>query len=397
MKKKTKKAHVLFIVENSVVPHDPRVWREAKTIKDLMYDVSIISPKGKVSNETFTTIDGIKIYRYRSVLNRKGVGAIILEYINALFWQFVFSVYIYIRCPFKIIHAANPPDTIFIIGLLFKLFGVKYIFDHHDLSPELYLVKFSRKRYLIYKSLILFEKISCKFADFVITTNVSYKQIIIERHKIDPQKIAIVRNDPYVKQFPMKQNRKNLNSLYNILYIGAINLQDGVDILIEAIKILVHDLNRKNVKCTVVGDGDALDSVKQLALDLGLLDYVDFTGFVLSRDRIHEYLHSSDICVESAPDNILNRFSTFIKIIEYMSVGKPIVAFDLYETRYSAKNSALFVSPGNIKGFAEAIERLINDEDLRKKLGEAGYLRVKRELNWQSAAKNLIKVYNSLF
>ena len=393
MKTKMKNTHVLFIVENAVVPYDVRVWREAKAIKDSKYQVSIISPKGGNSKETITTIDGIKIYRYPSVLNRRGFGAIIFEYINALFWQFIFSLFIYILNPFKIIHAANPPDTIFIVGLLFKLFGVKYIFDHHDLSPELYEVKFLPKRNLVYKSLILFEKISCKFADVIISTNESYKQIVIERHKIDPHKITIVRNDPYVRQRPMKLNR---GSLYYIFYIGSINKQDGVDILIKAINILVHDLNRINIKCTVVGDGDALNSAKQLVLDFGLLDYVFFTGFVLNKDKIYEYFKSSDICVEPAPDNNLNYHSTFIKIMEYMSFCKPIVAFDLSETRYSAMDSALFVNPGDTKGFAEAIERLIIDDHLSEELGEAGYNRVKQKLNWQNSTKSLKKLYTSL-
>lgn len=392
------KKHVLFIVENATIPYDPRVWREAQTVREWGYEVSIISPKGKSAFRNFENINGIDIYRHPTKSNCKSKSAFIFEYINALFWQLFLTIRIYLKKPFGILHAANPPDTIFLIALLFKLFRVKYIFDHHDLSPELYLIRFSRKKDLVYKTLILFEKISCKLANAVISTNESYKRIVLGRHNVDPKKIFIVRNDPIINSYLLrkKESDKGEESKKVILYVGSINPQDGVNILIQALYYLVNNLNRKDFICYIIGDGDSLKFVKQTAKELKLMQFVDFKGYIHEKEKIIEFLYSSDICVEPASDNELNRHSTFIKIMEYMAAARPIVAFDLFETRCSANNSAIFVKPGDIKGFAKAIKKLIDAPQLRKELGKSGLERIKKELNWKNASRNLKNAYHSL-
>ena len=392
------KKHVLFIVENSYIPGDIRVWREAQTVTDWGYEVTIISPKSKYTARAHEELKGINVYRYSSLNSSKSKWAFIYEYINALFQQFFLAIRIYINKPFKIIHAANPPDTIIIVFLFFKLLGTKYIFDLHDLSPELYITKFSGKKDIVYKILILLEKISCKMADAIISTNESYKKIIQYRHKINPGKIFIVRNDPMINENLLRNKPKYRREEENkivLLYLGTINLQDGVDILIQALYYLVNKLTRNDFICNIVGEGDSLLSVKQTVNELHLNHFIDFKGYIHDRERIKEYLYLSDICVEPAPDSELNKYSTFIKIMEYMAFAKPIVVFDLLESRYSANGSAIFVKPGDIIGFAKAINKLIDDSQLREKLGKFGLKKIKNELNWEIASQNLWKVYDS--
>jgi glycosyltransferase involved in cell wall biosynthesis len=392
------KKHILFIVENAPVPTDIRVWSEAKSAKKLGYEVSIISPKRDIAFGKYQKLDGIDIYRHGEPKYTGGILGFIFEFINALFWEFILSVRIYREKPFQIIHAANPPDNIFIIALFYKLLSVKFIFDHHDLSPELYLTRFKPQKNIIYKVLYLCEKLSCKFANVIVSTNNSYKKLVVKRHKLDPEKVIIVRNDPMVVKNGLHSNstQKYSNGLQKLLFLGSINPQDGIDILIKALDYLVNNLNVKNFVCNVVGRGDSLPFAKQMAKELNLEKYVDFKGFINERDKIREFLNSADICLEPAPYNEINRHSTFIKVMEYMSAGKPIVAFDLCETRYSTNNFALLVKRGDIFGFSNAIKKLIDDPSLREKLGEKGRKRIKDDLNWEYSALNLEKAYRSI-
>ena len=390
-----KKKHVLFIVENATIPLDWRVFREAQAVNEWDYKVSIISPKGRNATRSFENINGIDIYRYPTLILFKGRFAFIFEFANAIFWQIFLAIRIFIKKPFHIIHAANPPDNIFIVALFFKLWGVSYIFDHHDLAPELYLIRFAEKKDILYKILLLHEKISCKLADAIISTNESYKRIVASRHSVDPEKIFIVRNDPIFSESLLKNKENDLGEKNKIviLYLGTINPQDGVIILVQVIHYLVNNLNRKNFICSIIGSGDSLQLVKQTVKELKLEHFFNFKGFIYEKEKVKEYLYLSDICIEPAPDNELNKHSTFIKIMEYMAAAKPIVAFDLLETKYSANNSAIFVEPGDIIGFAKAINKLIDDPQLRKRLGNSGQKKIKNELNWDKSMQNLKNIY----
>jgi glycosyltransferase involved in cell wall biosynthesis len=392
------KKHILFIVENNTYPSDKRVGPESLVAKKYGFKVSAISPINRWYEKKFEVIDGIEIYRYRRLFKEKAKNRYIFEYLNSMMWIFLLSIRIFIKKPFQIIHGANPPDFIFLVAALFKIFGVKYIFDHHDLAPDLYLTKYSKKKDLFYRVQYLFEKMSCKLADVIISTNETYRKLAFSRHRAAPEKIFVVRNDPDINVYNHKLRPKNSsgNGKAKLLFLGGINSQDGVDILIEALNYLVNHHNEKNFVCNILGRGDAFESVKNAAVQYRLDKYINFTGWVMDKQTVIDYLLSSDICIEPAPYNELNRHSTFIKVMEYMSVGKPIVAFDLKETRYSTNKNAVLVPKNDVKEFAKAIKRLIDDPGLREKIGTAALARIHNELNWENATLNLKKAYDYL-
>lgn len=390
--------HILFIIENRAVPHDKRVWLEALALKKGGYDVSVISRKEKNAEKSYERIDGIDVYRHSILYDATGKLSYFLEYGIALFWEIILASKVYLKKPFHVIHAGNPPDDIFLVALLFKVFGVKYVFDIHDLSPELYSSRYRGKKSGMYSLLVLFEKLSCKVADAIITTNLSYKEIVIGRHDLSPEKLFIVRNDPKTNPgVPATSSDPGTNDRKKtILYLGSINQQDGVDILINVINSLVNGSRESDFICNVVGDGHSLEHVKKMADEYGLHDYFDFKGYVYDQGKIKEYLKTADICVEPAPDTEINSHSTFIKIMEYMSAGKPLVAFDLKENRYSAQGAGILIPPGDIEGFAQAIKKLLAEPALRQKLGNAGLERIKNELNWENSLRNMKEAYKSI-
>jgi glycosyltransferase involved in cell wall biosynthesis len=393
------RSHILFIIENDTFPFDTRVWQEALVAKSLGHKVSVISPKLSVFKKSFEVIKGIEIHRHSGPGNIPGRLGFIIEYLNALFWELLLCIKIYLKSPFTIIHAANPPDHIFILALLFRCFGVKFVFDHHDLAPQLFLCKFGGKKNFIYHILLLMERMSCKTADVIVSANDSFKKIVQKVHGVPAEKIFVVRNDPSVDRFitVVKSSKKaENNGTVNVLYLGGIGTQDGVDILIKITNIAVNDLGLNNLKLNVIGDGDGLESAKRLSREFHLGTHINFAGYIFDRKIINEYFACADICVEPAPKNEVNNHSTFVKIMEYMVVGKPIIAFDLDETRFSAEGAAIFIEEGNLRAFAEAIQKLAVDDSLRAKLGQYGQQRVLTTLNWANSSKVLKKAYDYL-
>lgn len=408
---------ILMIVENQY-PHDIRVRKEAEALTDAGYSVVVIALRRR-DEKAYEEINNVKIYRIPEVnifgkIKRGNTNAIIklydkvrsiagyvLEYAYFTFVSFSVSLYVFIKNGFDVIHTHNPPDTLSMIGIFYKFLGKKYVFDHHDLSPELYLTRVSGRKDLIYRGLIFFEGLSCRFSDIIISTNESYKKIEITRYSVNPDKIFIVRNNPLVSDCILadggNDHVNSPNHKTKLLFLGSINPQDGVDVLLRAIHYLVYDLKEKEFICNIVGGGDSLESAKQLSAELGLTGYVDFKGQIFDREKVKEYLWSSNIGVEPALCNDANEHSTFIKVMEFMAAGKPVVAFDLKETRYSADGSAILVSLNEVKEFAVAIKTLLENSQLRKNLGKAGMERVKKELNWGKASLNLIEAYKSLF
>jgi len=410
-----KNKKVLMLVNQSY-PFDSRVRKEALTLQQNNYQVIVIAVCGK-GQPDFEIIDGVMVHRISSLSfltrgngcnpsvragffsNIRLVTAFLLEHVFFTSASFFMSCYIYIKhFGFDIVHTHNPPDTLFLIGAFYRLFGIKYVFDHHDLSPDLYKVRCSNEDDLIFNVMIFFEKMSCKCANVVIATNESYKELEISRHGLGAGKIFVVRNDPITNGpvFSSPYEYQPGSSGNVILYVGIINPQDGVDLLLHSIRCLVYEKNVKDFVCHVVGDGDALPLVKEIAENLEIQKYVEFKGFVDDRDKLRDYLQSCCIGVEPAPDNQLNRHSTFIKVMEYMQAGKPVVAFDLKETRNSLGDFGVLVRPGDVEGFACAIERLLKDPELCRKLGAGGQKRVVDRLNWDHASKNLLAAYKSL-
>jgi len=392
------KKHILFIVENNTFPADKRVQPESIVAQEHGFRVSAISPASDWYKNKHEVIDGVEIYRYRRLFNNEGKNRYIFEYINSLLWEFLLSIKIFVKNPFQIIHSANPPDHIFLIAFIYKVFGVKYIFDHHDLAPELYLTKYGAKKDLFYKVQYLFEKLSCKFASAILSTNETYKNLVVQRHGIKAAKVFVIRNDPQLDAFNNRVIPKisGQNGKIKLLFLGTINSQDGVEILIKALYHLVRFHNERNFICNVLGEGDAFESVKNAAAKYQLEKYIKFKGWIKEKQTILNYLFSSDICIEPAPFNELNRHSTFIKVMEYMAAGKPVVAFDLKETRYSTDANAMLVAKSDIEGFARAIKKLIDDPILREKMGRSGLERIRTGLNWENASINLRKAYDSL-
>jgi glycosyltransferase involved in cell wall biosynthesis len=411
------KKKVLMMVENHY-PFDPRVRKEALVLAAAGYQVTVIALRKK-NQLAYEEINGVKVYRIpeftlfekakgskSSTLrklfeNLKSIIGYTSEYVYFTTASFLSSLYILAKQGFDVVHMHNPPDTLSMIGAFYRLLGKKYVFDHHDLSPELYLTRVSGAKDFVYKSMLFFEKMSCSFSNIIISTNESYRQIEIDRHSADPDKIFIVRNNPILSE--CTYNRKgdipagSLNGRKVLLFLGSINPQDGIDILLQALHYLAYELGEKNFICNIVGDGDAIPAAKELTAELKLGDFVDFKGMVFDRNKIKDYLCSADIGVEPAPCNDANEHSTFIKVMEFMAAGKPLVAFDLKETRYSADGAGLIIPPGDVAGFASAIKRLIDEPDTRQKMGQVGMKRIAENLNWEKASANLLQAYKSLF
>jgi glycosyltransferase involved in cell wall biosynthesis len=387
--------HVLFIVENQGVPNDTRVWEEAKVAKSWGCDVSIISRRDEGATKARERIEDIDLYRHPSSVRNH-----LLRYACAFFWEFVLACRVYFGKPFHVIHVASPPDTLFFIGFIFRILGVKFIVDVHDLSPELFLAKFKAPGSLTYRLLLFLERRSAKLADAVIVTNETYSKKLCERHGLSPENVFVVRNDAKAVGLGVPGERDNVKAFDGkcvLLYLGHINRQDGIDFLIRALHVLIHEFDERGFVCVVVGKGESVPGAKHLVKELGLSSFVDFKGYEYDRDRVNCYLKLGDIGVEPAPDNPLNRCSTFVKVLELMGAGKPIVAFDLPETRVSAGDSALYAASEDVRGFAAALKRLIDSPDLRQKMGRIGQDRVQNQLNWNYSALRLRDAYDSVF
>lgn len=381
--------HILIIVENLPVPFDRRVWQEAITLREHGADVSIICPQSNEYKKRFEIISGIRIYRHPLKTEASSVTGYLVEYTTALFWETVLAWKIFFKKKFHIIQGCNPPDLIFLVALPFKLFGVKYIFDHHDINPELYEAKFNRKG-LFYKLIALLEKLTFKTANFCIATNESYKEIAIKRGKVNEERVAVVRSGPKLDRLriaPGNQKYKK-GKKFLIGYLGVIGKQEGIELLLEAFKLLL--CKRNDVQLAIIGDGTHLQFLKQLTVDMGLADFVDFYGRVPDALML-DILNTADVCVNPDIPTPMNNLSTMNKIMEYMALKKPIVQFDLKEGRFSAQQASLYAK--DVTDFAEKMDFLLRNVVARAEMGEFGYRRVINELSWEHESKKLVKFY----
>ena len=386
--------HILIIVENLPVPFDRRVWQEANTLKDNGAKVSIICPKMKDYTASYEVLNGIEIYRHSLPIEARGAIGYLLEYSSALFWEFFLSWKIFFKKRFNVIHGCNPPDLVFLVALCFKIFGVQYVFDHHDINPELYIAKFKSKGFL-YEMIILFERLTFAAADFSIATNESYKEIAIKRGKMAEAKIQIIRSGPKLERLKLLppdikffKGRK-----YLVGYVGVIGGQEGIDLLIESVKHIVSI--RKNIQFAIVGGGSDLEHMIQLSVKSGLNDFVDFYGRVPD-DLMIAVLNSADVCVNPDSPTEMNNLSTMNKIMEYMALRKPVVQYDLKEGRFSAQEASLYARCGDTIDFANKIIQLIDDPELRTRMGDFAYNRVLNELSWDYEKEKLIKFYDRI-
>lgn len=412
-----KKMTTLMITE-SYFPQDIRVYQEAKLLKDRGYEIIIIAlrDKGQIFREN---IDGMIVNRipqielfksgrqfmkirssiwHKMIIILQAAVGYGFEYLYFTIAAAMLTLPIFIKYKFSVIHTHNPPDTLFLIALFYKIFfRKKFIYDHHDLSPDLFLQKFNNSYMLIYRILLLFEKISCKVADVIIATNESYKKIEIERAGVMPQKIFIVRNGPDVMTIKRTEPIHELRSGYqNILcYLGSINYQDGLQYLLDVLAKLVFKYGKRDILLLIIGDGDYLEIIRQQANQLQITDYICFTGYLTDRKEICRYMSTADVFVDSAPNSFLNDHSTFIKHMEYMVFKKPIVSFALKESAFTLDDAGLFVPPNDTDKMAKAIIELLQNKKMQNHLGENAGRRV-QDLTWNKVSIPLVKAYESL-
>ena len=410
---KASAVRILMLVENHF-PQDTRVKNEAILLTEAGYHVSVIAlrKKGQAMTEV---VNGVRVYRLprlelfkkTSHGNLSRAGLLFLKLKSSLGYLFeycyftaaclVVSIYVFARRGFDVIHAHNPPDTLFVVAAPFKLLGKKFVFDHHDLCPELYRSRYRTGEAFFTRLLRVFEWCSLKLADITIATNESYKQVQMERAKRDPRTIFIVRNGPDKLRMSPVQPSPRLKAMNKCIlcYVGSLNPQDGVDYLLRSLRYLSHDLKRSDFHCVIMGTGDSLQDLRDLAGRLRLNGFVELTGFVPDED-LQANLAAADICVDPDPSSPLNDVSTWIKIMEYMAYAKPIVTFDLKETRFSAGEAAMYVKPNREAEFAKTIADLMEQPDLREKMGSYGRRRVEKELQWTKVGQNLVTAYETL-
>ena len=389
---------ILIIVENLPVPFDRRVWAEAQSLRRAGYAVSVICPRGPFAETPFELIDGIEIHRHPLPVQAKGKLAYLAEYGSALFWEFTYSFKVFSRGGFDVIHACNPPDLIFLIGAFYKyLFGKKFVFDHHDLNPELFEAKFGH-RGLIWKTLLFLERLTFRVADISIATNLSYAGIALQRGRMRPDRVFVVRSGPNlarVRELAPDNTWRNGRS-HLVAYVGVIGEQEGIDLLLEAVRHITSTRQRTDIQFVVMGAGPNLETLKQACAQMDLSKFVTFTGRV-DDTTLFKVLSTADVCVNPDRPNAMNDMSTMNKIMEYMALGKPIVQFDLSEGRVSAQLASLYARNTDTVDFGNKILELIDDPNRRREMGMYGRQRVRDELSWEHEEPKLIAAYEALF
>lgn len=399
MNRRTTPMHVLIIVENLPVPLDRRVWLECQALTRRGYRVSVICPKGP-DDPAREHLDGVDIYKYKPAREAKGLLGFVWEFTYSWLRTAALSLTVRRNRPFDIIQACNPPDTYWLLALLWRPFGVKFVFDHHDLNPELFVSRFGAPRgglkLLEYRGLLWLERATFRAAHRVISTNESYKAIAVRRGQRHPDEVTVVRSGPDTTRMrPIYPDRPHAPEVINLVYLGIMGPQDGVDQVLLVVDELVHRRGRTNVTATLLGFGDCFTDLVAQARALGLDEQVTFTGRV-DKVAIAEHLSRADIGLCPDLKTPLNDLSTMNKTMEYMAYALPAVSFDLVETRVSGGDALLYVPSGDITAFADAIETLIDDPVLRADLGRKARARVATLMDWRPQAQAYLSVYDDL-
>jgi glycosyltransferase involved in cell wall biosynthesis len=387
-----------MLLGNNPYPADVRVRLEALTLVHAGYDVSVLCPRSP-GQKRRERIDGVDVHRYRNPVQPRGALGYATEYGAATIAALALAIRRLLSGGFEVLHAHNPPDTFSLVGSVFKPFGKRFVYDHHDLAPEMYDARFgSGANRLVRRTLLLFEKLSYRVADHVIATNESYREIAITRGGVPPENITIVRNGPDLNTAfsaaPDPALRARADTI--LAYVGNMARQDGIDHLLRALRHLIYDLGESSTLCVLIGRGDAQEDLRRLADELGLTDHVWFTGFIPRADLLR-YVATADICVDPDPSNPFNDRSSMIKMSEYMALGKPIVAFDLPEHRFTAKEAAAYATPNDDLDFARVIAELSRDPERRAEMGRFGRQRVEETLAWQHSAPHLLEAYQAVW
>jgi glycosyltransferase involved in cell wall biosynthesis len=382
---------VLILLQNEPAPSDRHVWNEATALARAGYDVTVVCPIGESRDRgDFERIDGIEIHRYRP--RRAGEGAVgyALEYLAALWSIRRLARRLARERPFDLVHACSPPDFLLLAALGLRRRGARFVFDHHDLTPELYLTRFGGGP--LHRLTLLAEQVAFRSADVVLSVNDSYRRVAIERGRRDPTDVALVRTGPDLTRFVPSEPDPALKRGKRFLlgYAGVMGPQDGVDHALLALAAL--RALREDWHAVFMGDGDVFEEMRAKAVQLGLADRVEFTGWV-EHETIGRVLSSSDVCLAPEPSNPLNDVSSMVKLSEYMAMSRPIVSYDLAESRFGAGEAAVFVAPGDHAGFARAVSELLDEPARRAAMGVAGRERVQRVLAWEHQERSLLAAY----
>jgi glycosyltransferase involved in cell wall biosynthesis len=393
----TTKGHVLIVVQNLPVPLDRRVWLECQALRDRAYRVSVICPKGP-GDPAFQELDAVRIHKYAPAPPAKGALGYAAEFVYSWLRIAVLAIRVHRLDPIDVMQACNPPDTFWLLARLLRPFRVRFVYDQHDLCPELYRSRFGVRRSAVLEKVLLWlERMTYRAADRVIVTNDSYRDIAIRRGGVPPSLVAVVRSGPDPATMRAGEPRDDLRkgSGHLLCYLGVMGPQDGVDRLIRAISVLVHDLGCTDVQVAILGFGDCEQELRDLTTQLGLDQWITFTGRA-DASMIKDYLSTSSIGLGPDPKSPLNDVSTMNKTMEYMAFGVPVVSFDLKETRYSAGEASVYVENDDVREFACAIARLLSDPTQRRRMGQVGRRRVERVLAWDHQVPGYVGVFDDL-
>jgi glycosyltransferase involved in cell wall biosynthesis len=394
----------LIVVENQPYVTDTRVKAEAASLREAGWRVHVICPRlsqeGRRERSPVyqdRTLDGIDIHSYRMDFAARGLVGYLREYLVSLLRIARLSLRVFRRDRFSVIHLCNPPDFLFIVGAFYKLLGRGVVFDHHDLFPEMIL---SRYQGPVQRSLYLFSRalefLTFQTADAVLSTNHSYRDIAVRRGRVDEGDVFVVRNGPRAGEIvpgrPVPELKKGFS--YMACYAGIMGPEDGVLELIQVIRHIVRQLKRTDILFCLLGDGAARNEAAECARTWGIQEYVDMPGMIVDRPLFCKYLSTADIMLAPEMSNPLNDKSTFIKIAEYMAMAKPIAAYDLRETRFTAGDAAVVVPSGDMEAYAAAIVALLDDPGRRAQMGDIGIERIRTRFQWEHQKGILLEAYD---
>lgn len=391
-------ARVLVLVENLSVPFDRRVWQESRALADAGHEVVVVCPAGRGQDtEPEVVLDGVRILRYPLAAATGGPAGYVREYGVALWHTLRLALRVRREGPVDVVHACNPPDLLFLVALALRPSGARFLFDHHDLVPELFLSRFPGRGRALHRVSLLLERLTFRAADAVVSTNESYRRVAVERGGVAPERVTVVRSAPDLRRFvrrdpdpALRRGRPHL-----LAYLGVMGPQDGVDYALRALAHLRDGMGRDDWHAVFMGTGDAHDGLLALRDELGLTDRVEFPGRVPD-EYVQRCLSTADVCLSPDPKNPLNDVSTMNKVVEYMAMGCPLVSFDLVEARVSAGGAAVYAPGDDEAEFARLVDVLLGDPGRRHEMGELGRARVEAALSWDTSRRALLAAYDRL-
>ena len=378
---------IAMLLENNPYPQDVRVRNEAESLARAGHRVTVLAPRA-AGQRRLERIDGVTVRRYRLPTSGGSPAGFLLEYWVAHAQLFLRGALELLRGA-DVVHLHNPPDTLFPVGLLARALGRRVVFDHHDLFPELLADKFGPSP--LVRIAAAAQRASLRSSNAVIVTNRSQAEIALARGVSRPERLTIVRNGP--RRFTLARTadvRQGVLANPRLVFVGELDSQDGVLALPE----LLARPGLEGATLTLVGEGVARDALADCFHRAGMSERITFTGHVPHR-RVPALIAGADVCIDPAPCTELNRSSTMIKVVEYLAAGRPVVAFDLAETRRTAGDAALYADCGDLDRFAALVNRIAEDDELRGRLAERARRRAK-ELVWEHSEEELIGAYERL-